>query len=133
MDAMMWFFVLSPLLVPLALLFFHALRPVNCPDCGATLPIIGSPFEKTRRSWRAGGYLCAQCGCEIDAAGRKVTANTPPAPFPALQCALLAVFFFIAVGLVSVALMGPAMAEPPAVAEPPVVAFPPRAPAAPAN
>ena len=27
--------------------------------------------------WRYGGFLCDQCGCETDTAGRKVTADTP--------------------------------------------------------
>src|SRR5205823_1457053 len=82
---------LLPLLVPFAFLLYYALRPVKCPDCGDTLPTIYSPFKKTRRMWRAGGYLCARCGCETNMAGQKVTADTPPAPFPTLQCAVLAV------------------------------------------
>ena len=29
-----------PLLVPLAFVLYYALRPVKCPDCGETLPIL---------------------------------------------------------------------------------------------
>jgi hypothetical protein len=88
-----------PLLVPLAFVLYYALHPVKCPDCGDTLPMFYSPFKKTRRMWRAGGYLCARCGCETNMVGQKVTANTPPAPFPAFQCALLAVGLLVGVGL----------------------------------
>ena len=53
-----------PLLVPILFLLYFALRVVKCPDCGETLPVLYSPMKKTRRMWRAGGYLCARCGCE---------------------------------------------------------------------
>jgi hypothetical protein len=125
MDIMMWLLVI---LVPLAILLCNALRPVKCPDCGAALPVVYSPFEKTRRMWRAGGYLCARCGCETDMAGQKVTAETPPAPFPALHWALLAVGVLLGVGLICVILRVPAAASPPSVA--PSVAFPQKAAAA---
>ena len=111
-----------PLLVPFAFLLFQALHPVKCPDCGETLPLFYSPFKKTRRMWRAGGYLCARCGCETNMAGQKVTADTPPAPFPTLQCALLAVFLLIGVGLVATLIVvGERAAAPAVVAAPPVV------------
>jgi len=111
---------LLPLLVPLAFLLYQAFHRVNCPDCGETLPLFYSPFKKTRRMWRAGGYLCARCGCETNMAGQRVTADTPPAPFPTptLQWALLAVFLLIGVGLVNVALLGPAIAAPWVVGRP---------------
>src|SRR3954471_21220504 len=108
-----------PLFVPLAFLLYYALHPVKCPDCGAALPLVYSPFKKTRRMWRAGGYLCARCGCETDMAGQKVTADTPPAPFPTLQWVLVAVFLLVGVGLGSVALIGQTVASPPPVVAPP--------------
>jgi DNA-directed RNA polymerase subunit RPC12/RpoP len=126
-----------PLLVPFAFLLFGAFRRVKCPDCGETLPLFYSPFKKTRRMWRAGGYLCTRCGCETNTAGQKVTADMPPAPFPALQCALLAVFLLIGVGLAaSLIVVGEragaaAVAAPPVVADPPaVIALPAQGPAA---
>ncbi len=125
-----------PLLVPIAFLLFHALHRVKCPDCGETLPLLVSPFKKTRRMWRAGGYLCARCGCETNAAGQKVTADTPAAPVPTLQWALLAVFLLIGVGLVaSLIVVGErAPVAPVVAAPPPVIALPPQAPAvAPVN
>jgi hypothetical protein len=125
-------------LVPFAFLLFQALHGVNrvkCPDCGETLPLYLSPFKKTRRMWRAGGYLCARCGCETNMAGQKVTADTPPAPFPILHCALLGVFLLIGVGLVATMIVvGERAAVPPVIAAPPVVAVPQQAPAvAPVN
>lgn len=130
-----------PLVVPIAFVLYFASHPVKCPDCGDTLPIFCSPFKKTRRMWRAGGYLCARCGCETNMAGQKVTVDTPPAPFPTLQCALMAVFFLVGVGLVaSLIVVGeraavPAvLAAPPPLEAPPVIALPPQAPAmAPVN
>jgi len=130
---------ISPLLVPLAFVLYYALHPVKCPDCGDTLPLFGSPFKKTRRMWRAGGYLCARCGCETTMAGQKVTADTPPASFPTLQWALLAVGLLVGVGLgASLVLAGRAAVAatpaPVAIAAPPVVVLPQQAPAvAPVN
>jgi hypothetical protein len=122
---------LLPLLVPLAFVLYYALHPVQCPDCGDTLPVFYSPFQKTRRMWRAGGYLCARCGCETNMAGQKVTADTPPAPFPTIQWALLAIGLLVGVGLAaSLMVIGRAVAAPLAVAAPPVVDVPQRAPAA---
>src|SRR5262245_30903992 len=120
-----------PMFVPLAFLLYYALHPVKCPDCGATLPLVCSPFKKTRRMWRAGGYLCARCGCETNMAGQKVTADTPPAPFPTLQWVLMAVLLLVGAGLgASMMLLRPAAAAPPVVAAPPAVVLPLQAPAA---
>jgi hypothetical protein len=124
-----------PLLVPFAFLLFQALRRVKCPVCGDTLPLLVSPFKKTRRMWRAGGYLCARCGCETNATGQKVTAVTPPAPFPTLHCALAAVFLLIGFGLALATLIvvgerapgATVVAAPPVV---PVIAIPPQVRAA---
>src|SRR5262245_58335603 len=90
---------LSPLLVSLGFVLWDALRSRDCPDCGAPLPIFYSPFRKTRRMWLAGGYLCSQCGCETDMAGRKVTAATPPAPFPVRHVVALVIVTLVGVGI----------------------------------
>lgn len=130
-----WLSVL-PFLAALAFVLVHARRRVECPDCGDPLPVFCSPLKKTRRMWRAGGYLCARCGCEADAAGRKVTADTPPAPVPTLQWAALAVSLLVGVGLAaSVTLIAPAAGVPPvAGAAPPAAVLPQQAPAvAPVN
>ena len=124
---------MAPLLVPLAFVLFLALRRVMCPDCGDPLPLFYSPFEKTRRMWRAGGYLCPRCGCETDMAGRKVTADTPPAPFPTLQWALLAVLLLVGVGLAAGGTLIRSAVPAVAVAAPPVVELPQQAPAAPVD
>ena len=109
---------------------FHALHRVKCPDCGETLPPFLSPLKKTRRMWREGGYLCARCGCETNTAGQKVTADTPPAPFPTLQWAVLAVLLLIGVGLAATLIVvGDRAPVAAVVADPPVIALPPQAPA----
>ena len=58
------------------LLFFGIGRRRVCPDCSKPLPILQSPFTKTRRQWVEGGYVCPNCGCETDLAGKKVPAGT---------------------------------------------------------
>ena len=142
MDSMYIILIcILPALVPLAFLLYFALHRINCPDCGDTLPIVYSPFNRTRRMWLAGGYLCARCGCETNMAGQKITADTPPAPFPTLQFALLAVCLLLGVGLgaslIRTGLAVAATPPPPAViADPPapVIDLPQQAPAAaPAN
>ena len=134
---------LSPLLVPLVFFLRYALWRLDCPDCGAPLPKFYSPFRKTRRMWRAGGYLCARCGCETDMVGRKVTTDTALPPFPARQWVLVGVLLLVGLGLATAGwyvagravaappAVAPPQLEPPAVAAPPAVALPP--PAAPAN
>ncbi len=57
------------------LLFFRWTKP--CPDCGQLLPRFLSPLKKTKRHWIEGGCLCPECGCDVDTAGKKVTAGTP--------------------------------------------------------
>jgi|SRR5262245_35237227 len=122
---------LAPLLVPFVFVLWYALRRRECPDCGAPLPLFYSPFRKTRRMWRAGGYLCARCGCETDTAGRKVTAGTAMPPFPARQWAIVGALLLVGLGLAAAgwSIAGRAIAAPPAVAlpqqAPPVVAAPP--------
>ena len=123
---------ISPLFVPLAFVLYSALHPVKCPDCGDTLPVIYSPFQKTRRMWRAGGYLCARCGCETNMAGQKITADMPLPPFPTLQWALVAATILVGVGLGTTVMLGGPLAAAPApvvVASPPVVEHPEVAPA----
>ena len=101
----------------LAFILYQAFRRVDCPECGDRLPVFYSPFRKTRRVWRAGGYLCARCGCETNMAGQKVTADTPPAPFPSLQCASLVVALLVGIGLaVGVMVVAPSTAVPPVAA-----------------
>jgi hypothetical protein len=53
-------------------------RLKSCPDCREPLPVLQSPFTKTKRQWWEGGYVCPKCGCETDIDGRKVAFGTPP-------------------------------------------------------
>lgn len=129
MDIIVVMLIGMILLVPFAFLLFQAFRRVKCPDCSETLPVFYSPFKKSRRMWRAGGYLCARCGCETNMAGQKVSADTPPAPFPTLQWALLAIGLLAGVGLGASLIVVGAATPPPAAAAPPVVELPQQAPA----
>lgn len=112
MDMFVFAAIAAILFVPFAFLLYQAFHRVNCPDCGESLPAFISPFQKTRRMWRAGGYLCTNCGCETNMAGQKITPDTPPAPFPTLQFALLVVLLVIGVGLGTFSLVAKAAPSP---------------------
>ena len=43
----------------------------TCPDCGTRLPKLLNPFERTRRQWIQGGWVCYKCGCKVNSQGRK--------------------------------------------------------------
>jgi hypothetical protein len=58
------------------LLFFGMGR--TCPDCNRPLSPFQSPWTKTKRQWIEGGYVCQNCGCEVNIYGGKVAAGTPP-------------------------------------------------------
>lgn len=72
-------FILLPFVVVWFWVFFVK-RPANktCPDCAQPLSPIQSPFTKTNRMWWEGGYICANCGCEVNLDGQKVPAGTAP-------------------------------------------------------
>ena len=88
-----------PFLAALAFVFILSLRHVKCRACGDALPPICSPFKKTRRMWRVGGYLCARCGCETDMAGQAVTAETPTGRFPLVPVTVVAIALVAGAGL----------------------------------
>jgi hypothetical protein len=117
------FMVLLPFLVALAYIYYrYSLPRVTCPDCGETLPLLYSPFKKTPRMWRAGGCLCAQCGCETTLAGQKVTADTPAEPFPKAQLAMLSIALLLGVvELGAIAFMSRPVVAPLMVAAPQTV------------
>jgi len=74
----MWITLLPFALFFIWLFFFGMGSRKACPDCNKPFSHIQSPFTKTRRQWFEGGYLCQNCGCETDLAGRKVPAGTSP-------------------------------------------------------
>ena len=45
-------------------------RRYNCPDCGTPLPLFG--WRHTKRQWLEGGWICPNCGIDVDSSGRKV-------------------------------------------------------------
>lgn len=69
---------LLPFAVFFAWLLFFMRRTPACPDCHKPLSAIQSPLKKTPRQWLEGGYICANCGCESDIAGKKVAAGAAP-------------------------------------------------------
>jgi hypothetical protein len=42
---------------------------VNCPRCGARLPMIRRPKSASEMMW--GGWTCANCGCKVDKYGKE--------------------------------------------------------------
>jgi hypothetical protein len=73
-----YWLVPTPFFMAAVLVFVVSRRRHDCPECGTVLPFVCSPLKKTRRMWLEGGCFCPRCGCETDAAGRKVEADTPP-------------------------------------------------------
>jgi hypothetical protein len=66
-------------------------RRYHCPQCGHRLPSLISPVTKTRRQWLEGGWICPNCGYEVDSHGEKVTmAWAPNWRNLWVQCAFLA-------------------------------------------
>ena len=49
-------------------IFFYLLvfRAGKCPACGASLPRFVSPFTKTTRQWLEGGWVCPNCGADVE-------------------------------------------------------------------
>lgn len=68
-----WLLPLIPFLLFFAFLPWGTQRRVNCPQCGARLPVLQSPWTKSRRQWMEGGYRCQRCGCETNLAGEPVS------------------------------------------------------------
>ena len=95
-------------LLPFAILWLlmFGLAPGKpCPDCGEILPQVQSPFTKTKRQWIEGGYLCRNCGCEADYAGRKVVAGTEPSKIR-LMVTGTALFVSVIIGLILITMAG---------------------------
>jgi hypothetical protein len=69
---------LSPFIVFFAWLFIFGMeRAKTCPECHKPLPLLQSPFTKTKRQWLEGGYVCPNCGSESDRSGTKIPVGTP--------------------------------------------------------
>lgn len=88
------------------ILLTNAMRGQTCPNCGQWLPGVVSPFRKTKRQWIEGGYVCTNCGCEMDVAGRRyATVSTAPrtsrAMISVLAISALAILMLVGVALVS--------------------------------
>ena len=65
---------ISPLLVTLLFILIATRKcPAECPDCHHPMSRFQSPFTKTKRQWMYGGFLCSNCGCELNLDGTKVS------------------------------------------------------------
>ena len=51
------------------------LKPLPCPECGRPTPMVRRPANL--RQLLRGGLTCRGCGCELDARGQRVRAQTP--------------------------------------------------------
>lgn len=66
-------FGLAPFVMVVVMIMFGVFRRNRtCPDCGAALPWLVSPWRKTRRQWLEGGWICPDCGIDVDVRGRRV-------------------------------------------------------------
>lgn len=57
---------------PFFLLLIFGIKRRHCPDCETPLPLLISPLTKTRRQWLEGGWICPNCGIDVDSNGNKV-------------------------------------------------------------
>lgn len=62
-----------PFVIVFLILFLSSRR--NCPACGTPLPMLVSPWTKTKRQWLEGGWVCPACGIDVDWRGRKVESS----------------------------------------------------------
>ena len=92
--------MLSPLLAVMAFTALFAMRRPGCPDCGVRLPVLVSPFGRTRKMWLHGGCHCPHCGCETDAAGRRMVDSPTTARQARLQWMLVACLLLTSLGVV---------------------------------
>lgn len=64
------FFVAAPLIFALLFILVQTRHmPERCPECEFPLSRFQSPFTKTKRQWRHGGFQCTRCACELDLNG----------------------------------------------------------------
>jgi hypothetical protein len=81
---------LFPFVLFFAWLYFFGMgHRKPCPDCNKPLPLIQSPFTKSKRQWFEGGYICRNCGCETSLAGDKVVSGLGARPGFAVRSVLL--------------------------------------------
>lgn len=56
-----------PFVLFFAWLFFFGMgRGKTCSDCNQPLPLLQSPFTKTKRRWIESEFVCQSCGSEIN-------------------------------------------------------------------
>ena len=52
--------------------------PRDCPNCRRQLPWSYAPWNRTRRQWVKGGFVCPGCKIEVDLQGKQVAPDEPP-------------------------------------------------------
>ncbi|MBL8819875.1 MAG: hypothetical protein JNL58_27870 [Planctomyces sp.] len=73
----MTFFLLG-LLAAVPFIFLWRQVPRDCPNCRRQLPLWYAPWNRTRRQWVKGGFVCPACNIEVDLQGKQVSPDEPP-------------------------------------------------------
>ncbi len=63
--------------------------PRDCPKCRKQLPLLCAPWNRTRRQWVKGGFVCPACKIEVDLHGKEVAPDEPPISTAAFLCVLI--------------------------------------------
>lgn len=77
MDGFMFFFLIG-LMAAVPFIFLWRQVPRNCPNCRRQLSMLSAPWDKTRRQWVKGGFVCPACQIEVDLQGKQVSPDEPP-------------------------------------------------------
>lgn len=73
---MVYFFL--GLLAAVPFIFLGRPVPRDCPNCRRQLPMLYAPWNRTRRQWVRGGFVCPACKIEVDMQGKQVSPDEPP-------------------------------------------------------
>lgn len=73
----MVYFIIG-LLAAVPFIFLGRQVPRECPHCRRQLPLLYAPWNRTRRQWVKGGFVCPDCKIEVDLQGKQVAPDEPP-------------------------------------------------------
>ncbi len=77
MDNFIILFLIG-LLAAVPFLFLWRQVARDCPNCHRQLPMLYAPWNKTRRQWVKGDFVCPTCKIEVDLNGKPVSPDEPP-------------------------------------------------------
>jgi len=83
MDNFMVYFLIG-LMAAVPFLFLWRQAPCDCPNCHRKLPMVPALWNRTRRQWVKGGFVCPVCKVEVDMQGKQVSLDEPPISTAAL-------------------------------------------------